>query len=230
MAPDDEDGEIVVEGERPGVELRLRPVPTPPPRPAPPRPPDPRLPADLHADDYVAASDDGQQLVLFLRHPRDRCHFQRMVLFDGARRFEHPVPPWVDYGPRLDFGWQLLVGGCEEAWVVDWTDGARARLLHDPGSAGVEVCWLDGETAVAAGVRQIAIGAPAAHALLPCNGATLARPLCGGSLLVVTDSDGTQFIADGQVVARDWRTVVEARGDMVVTASGEAFVVRVSAG
>jgi hypothetical protein len=48
-------------------------------------------------------------------------------------------------------------------------------------------------------------------------------------LLVVSDDDGSQWIRHGRVIARDWRPYAEARGDVVLSAAGDAYRVRVSA-
>lgn len=223
--------EILLDPEVAGIAVALVPVALPAPAPPLPRP-------DGFADDDFAARTPEGRIVAFLREPVGRCHYDRVLVADGARRFERPLPAWVYYQQFLALGDKLLLGGCEAAWTIDWATGEVATILSDPGSDGVAVAWADG-VAVAAGRSQIAIDRPGARVALPCRQAVAVRGL-GGGLVVVGDDDGMQVILDGRVVARDWRSLArdfraiaaggDAGGDVLVTAGGEAFRVSVRRG
>ena len=103
-------------------------------------------------DEWAGQLADGRVLA-FLREPVARCHLDRLLLVDGERRVERPLPAWVYYGHFLAPGARgLLIGGARSAWLVDG-DGAMTTLLDEPDGDGVHVCWLDDGTAVAAGWR-----------------------------------------------------------------------------
>lgn len=222
MPDDAQDDEIVLDPEVPGVRVTLTPTAPPPPRAPWPRP------AGFLPDDFATEAPDGR-IVAFLREPVGRCHYDRVLVADGARRFERPLPAWVYYEQFMALGPKLLLGGCEAAWTIDFGDGAVTTVMEDPGSDGVAVAWLDGGVPVAAGHRQIVIDRPGARVTLPCRQAVAVRAL-GPGLLVVSDDDGAQLILDGRVVARDWRSVADARDGVLVTAGGEAFRVSVLRG
>jgi hypothetical protein len=220
--PPQADEEILLDAEVPELRIALMPAVAPPPSPPLPR-------AEGFGDDEWAAHTPDGRLIAFLREPAARCHYDRVLLVDGARRMERPLPPWVYYEYFLALGRRLLLGGREDAWVFDWIDGALTPIAHEDDAAGLRVCWLDDDTPVAAGFRQIVIAAPGARVTLPCRQAVAAHaPLPG--LLVVSDDDGSQWIKDGRVVARDWRTLADARDGLVISAGGDAFRPVVRAG
>jgi hypothetical protein len=215
-----EEEELVLDAEVPEVRVALVQI-EPQPLPAPAF-------ASGFPDDEWAVRAPGGQLVAFLREPVARCHYDRMLVVDGDRRVEVPLPGWVYYGHHLRFGRRLLLGGAQAAWVVDW-DGTRRTLLEDPDADTVHVGWLDDDTTVAAGLRAIEIDGPAGRVTLPCNHA-LSVCVLPPKLLVVSDNDGSQWILDGRVVARDWRPYTVAFGDVIVSEAGNFFRVRVSRG
>ena len=222
MRDDLPDDAIVLDAEVPDVRVALLPAAPPPPREPLPRP------AGFPDDEGAAQTPDGR-LIAFLREPAARCHYDRVLLVDGARRMERPLPPWVYYEYHLALGRRLLIGGREDAWLFDWADGTLTPIARDPDADGLSVCWLDDQTAVAAGFRQIVIVAPAGRITLPCRAAVGAHA-AGSGLLVVSDDDGAQWILGGRVVARDWRTIADARDGVVVGAGGDAFRARVLSG
>ena len=216
-----QDDEITLDPEVPGVRVTLCPVAAPSPPP-----PIPRAPG-YGDDEWAGLLADGRVLA-FLREPVARCHLDRLLLVDGERRVERPLPAWVYYGLFVAIGRRLLIGGARSAWILD-ADGAMTTLLDEPDGDGVHVCWLPDGTAVAAGWRTVAFDGPAGRRALPCNhavGACVVAP----DLLVVSDDDGSQWIQDGRVLARDWRPYAEARGDVVISSAGDGYRVRVSAG
>lgn len=218
-----QDDEITLDPEANDVRIVLTPAELPPPPP-----PLPELPG-FPDDEFAMRTPLGGTLA-FLREPVARCHFDRLLLDDGARRIEQPLPAWVYYQRHLAVGPRLLLGGCRQAWMVDWRDGAMTEIFSEPDADGVQVCWLDDDTAVAAGYRSIVIQRGAARVTLPCASAVAAlvvAPVVAPRLLVVCDDDGAQWILDGRVVARDWRTLARAHGDVVVGAGGDAFRVTV---
>jgi hypothetical protein len=217
-----EDEEIVLDSEVAGLRIALVPVSVRPPRPQPPRA------AGFPEDEWASHAPDGR-VVAFLREPVARCHLDRVALIDGDRRLERPLPPWVYYGFFVKFGTKrLLVGGPRQAWVLSW-DGEMTTLLEEPDAEGVHVCWLDDDTAAAAGHRTIVIDGPAGRTTLPCNHAV---SICAVTrdLLVVTDDDGAQWISGGRVVARDWRSIADSHNGVVISAAGDAFRVDVQEG
>ena len=214
---------MVLDCEVPGVTVTLRPIAEPPPKPA----------ALVRApgfgdDEWASLLPDGRVLA-FLREPVARCHLNRLLLVDGERRFERPLPAWIFYGGSLGLGARgVLIGGPRNAWILGG-DGTLTTLLDESDGDSVSVCWLGDDCAVAAGWRTIVLDGPNGRRTLPCNravGAFVVAP----DLLVVSDDDGSQWIHDGRVVARDWRPYVEARGDVVLSSAGDAYRVRVSAG
>ncbi|MDB4966708.1 MAG: hypothetical protein JWN44_2397 [Myxococcales bacterium] len=211
---DGEEEEIVLDSELPGVRITLAPVPPPPARQASP-------PAPGFAEDEWAGAAPGGRVVAFLREPVARCHLDRVLIVEGERRIERPLPPWIYYGFFARIGKRLLVGAPRQAFIVDW-DGTMTTLLEEPDGAGVHVCWIDDDTAAAAGYRTIVVDGPAGQVTLACNAASAACVVAPG-LLVVSDDDGSQWIHEGRVVARDWRTIAAAHGDVVVGAAGDAF-------
>jgi hypothetical protein len=217
------DPEISPDGERPAASVVLSPLAAPPP----PRPPLPLAPG-FGDDEWAARLDDGRVLA-FLREPVARCHLDRLLLVDGERRFERPLPPWVYYGHFLALGRRgLLIGGARAAWRLD-PDGALCVLLDEPDGDGVHVTWLADGTAVAAGWRTLVLDGPDGRLELPCNravGACVVAP----DLLVVSDDDGSQWIDRSRVIARDWRPYAAAHGDVIVSTAGDAYRVRVSRG
>ena len=219
----------MLDSEVDGVRIVLTPA-DPPPPPAPL----PELPG-FPDDEFAMRTPLGGTLA-FLREPVARCHYDRLMLTSGQRRVERPLPPWVYYERHLAVGARLLLGGCRQAWIVDWDDGAMTEIFSEPDADGVQVCWLDENTAVAAGYRSILITGVIAGAMaddrrvtLPCARAVAALAV-SPRLLVVSDDNGAQWILDGRVVARDWRTIMRAHGGVVVGAGGDAFRVSVSAG
>jgi hypothetical protein len=214
-----EDDEIVLDPEVDDVRIVLTPAPPPPP-PASPEP------VGGFGDDEFAAQAPGGRVLAFLREPVARCHFDRLLLADGARRIERPLPAWVYYERHLAYGEKLLLGGCRQAWTVDWRDGAMTEIFAEPDADGVQVCWLDADTAVAAGYRSLVIDGPRGRVTLPCRRAVGAYAVAPG-LLVVSDDDGAQWIQSGRVVARDWRIIVRSHNNVVVGAGGDAFSVNV---
>lgn len=214
-----EDDEIVLDPEVDGVRIVLTPAPAPPP-PAPP------APVDGFPDDEFAAAAPGGRVLAFLREPVARCHFDRLLLVDGPRRIERPLPAWVYYERHLAFGRRLLLGGCRQAWIVEWHDGAMTEIFAEADADGVQVCWLDDDTAVAAGFRSLVLVGPRGRQVLPCRHAVAAHAVAGG-LVVVSDDDGAQWIFDGRLVARDWRVIVRSHNNVVVGAGGDAFFVSV---
>lgn len=219
---DAQDDEIPLDSEVSGVEIRLRRVDAP----AAPAPL-PRAPG-FGDDEWAARLPDGRVLA-FLREPVARCHLDRLMIADGERRFERPLPAWVYYGHFLAVGPRgLLIGGPRTAHRLD-TAGTLTTLLEEDDGDGVHVAWLPDGTAVAAGWRVIVLDGPSGRSELPCAhsvGACVVAP----DLLVVSDDDGSQWIQDGRVVARDWRPYAEARGDVVLSTAGDAYRVRVSRG
>ena len=176
-------------------------------------------------DEWAGVLPDGRVLA-FLREPVARCHLDRLLLVDGERRLERPLPAWVYYGHFLALGpGGLLIGGAAAAWRLD-ADGTMTTLLEEPDGDGVQVAWLPDGTAVAAGWRRLVLDAPGGRRELPCShavGACVVAP----DLLVVSDDDGSQWIRGGRVVARHWRPYSAARGDVIVSAAGDAYRVRV---
>ncbi|MCU1277425.1 MAG: hypothetical protein JWM53_971 [bacterium] len=214
-----DDDEICLDSEVPGLTIALAAVAVPPPPPA-------IAPAPGFGDDEWAGRLADGRVLAFLREPVARCHLDRLLLVDGERRIEHPLPAWVYYGHLLALARRgLLVGGARAAWLVGG-DGAMTTLLDEPDGDGVHVCWLADDTAVAAGWRTIVLDGPSGRATLPCNhavGACVVAP----ELLVVSDDDGSQWIDRGRVVARDWRPYAAARGDVILSTAGDAYRVRV---
>jgi hypothetical protein len=218
-----QDDEILLDSEVPGLTIALAPLVAPPPLPP--------LPviapaAGFGEDEWAGQLADGR-ILAFLREPVARCHLDRLLLVDGERRVERPLPAWVYYGHFLALGRRgLLVGGARAAWLVDG-DGVMTTLLDEPDGEGVHVCWLDDGTAVAAGWRLVVFDGPGGRATLPCNhavGACVVAP----NLLVISDDDGSQWIEDGRVVARDWRPYAGAHGDVIRSTAGDAYRVRVT--
>ncbi|MGZ3405938.1 MAG: hypothetical protein ACXVAN_05800, partial [Polyangia bacterium] len=119
----------------------------------------------------------------------------------------------------------LLIGGAKSAWRVE-RDGTMTTLYDEPDGETVHVCWLEDGTAVAAGWRTIILDGQNGRAALPCNRAVGAH-VVGGDLLVISDDDGSQWIEDGRVVARDWRPYAGAQGDVIRSTAGDAYRVRV---
>lgn len=218
-----QDDEIPLDSEVPGLEIRLYPA-----APLPPAPPVVTPAAGFGDDEWAGQLADGRVLA-FLREPVARCHLDRLLLVDGDRRIERPLPGWVYYGHFLAVGPRgLLIGGPRSAWWLDG-DGTFSTLLDEPDGDGVHVCWLDDGTAVAAGWRTVVLDGPRGRRELPCNhavGACVVAP----DLLVVSDDDGAQWIEDGRVVARDWRPYASARGDVIVSTAGDAYRVVVRRG
>jgi hypothetical protein len=216
---DAQDDEIPLDSEVPGLEVTLVPVAAPPPPPPAARPP------GFPDDEWAGQLADGRVLA-FLREPVARCHLDRLLLIDGERRIERPLPGWVYYGHSLAVGPRgLLIGGARAAWLVGG-DGTMTTLYEEPDGDGVHVCWLDDGTAVAAGWRTLVLDGPGGRATLPCNHAVGACVVAPG-LLVVSDDDGSQWIDDGRVVARDWRPYAGSQGDVILSTAGDAYRVRV---
>jgi hypothetical protein len=217
---DGQDEEIALDSAMPGVVVTLEPLAA-----APPAPP-PLAPAPGFGDDEWAARLDDGRVLAFLREPVARCHLDRLLLVDGERRLERPLPGWVYYGHFLAVGARgVLVGGARAAWRLD-ADGTLTTLLDESDGDGVHVAWLPDGTAVAAGWRVVVLDGPAARVELPCNhavGACVVAP----DLLVVSDDDGSQWIRAGRVLARDWRPYAGARGDVILSTAGDAYRVRV---
>jgi hypothetical protein len=217
-----QDEEIALDSEVPGVVVTLLSAIAP--APAPSLTPAPGFPDD----EWAARLDDGRVLA-FLREPVARCHLDRLLLVDGERRIERPLPAWVYYGRSLAIGAPgLLIGGACGAWRLD-ADGNMSTLLEESDGDVVYVAWLPDGTAVAAGWRVVALEGPRGRLELPCNhavGACVVAP----DLLVVSDDDGSQWIRGGRVIARDWRPYAEARGDVILSTAGDAYRVRVSEG
>jgi hypothetical protein len=218
-----QDDEIALDSEVPGVVVTLAPVvvaPAPPPS---------LTPAPGFPDDEWAAQLDDGRVLAFLREPVARCHLDRLLLVDGERRIERPLPAWVYYGRFLAIGARgLLIGGARAAWRLD-PDGNITTLLDESDGDVVHVAWLPDGSAVAAGWRVVALEGPRGRVELPCNhavGACVIAP----DLLVVSDDDGSQWIRGGRVIARDWRPYAEARGDVILSTAGGAYRVRVSEG
>ncbi len=220
---DQQDDEIALDSEVPGLQIGLLPVALPPPTPPLISPE-----AGFGADEWAGRLPDGR-LLAFLREPVARCHLDRLLLVDGERRTERPLPPWIYSGlfvaasPR-----GVLVGGARAAWRID-AAGAMTPLVEEADGEAVHVAWLPDGTAGAAGWRRIVLDGPDGRRELPCShtvGACVVAP----DLLVVSDDDGSQWIRGGRVVARDWRGYTEARGDVVVSSAGDAYRVRVSGG
>ena len=219
-----QDEEITLDSEVAGVAIALAPVAAPPPAPPPAIVPE----RGFGADEWAGRLPDGR-LLAFLREPVARCHLDRLLLVDGERRTEQPLPPWIYYGHFIAVSPRgLLFGGARTAWHLD-PAGVLTTLVDEPDGEAVHVAWLPDGTAVAAGWRRIVLDGPGGRRELACNhavGACVVAP----DLLVVSDDDGSQWIQGGRVVARDWRGWAEARGDVVVSSAGDAFRVRVSAG
>jgi hypothetical protein len=220
---DAQDDEIALDSEVPGVEVLLRPVAAPAAQ-APLQPA-----AGFGKDEWAARLPDGRVLA-FLREPVARCHLDRVRLIDGETALERPLPAWVYYGHFLAVGprGSLLIGAPRAAYRLD-ADGAFTALLEEADGEGVPVAWLADGTAVAAGWRTIVLDGPGGRVELPCANAVGACVI-GPDLLVVSDDDGSQWIRGGRVIARDWRPFREARGDVILSAAGDAFRVRVSGG
>jgi len=218
-----QDDEIALDSEVPGVSVTLAPVL------APAAPPPPLTPAPGFPDDEWAAQLGDGRVLAFLREPVARCHLDRLLLVDGERRIERPLPAWVYYGRFLAVGAEgLLIGGARAAWRLD-ADGNLTTLLDESDGDVVHVAWLPDGTAVAAGWRVVVLDGASGHVELPCNhavGACVIAP----DLLVVSDDDGSQWIRGGRVIARDWRPYAEARGDVILSTAGDAYRVRVSEG
>jgi hypothetical protein len=218
-----QDDEIVLDSHAPGVTVTLTPVAAPPP------PPPVATAAPGFGDDEWAGRLADGRVLAFLREPVARCHFDRLLLVDGERRVELPLPAWVYYGHSLALAARgLLIGGVRSAWLLD-AAGALTTVADEPDGNGVHVCWLSGDCAVAAGWRTIVLDGSHGRVELPCNnavGACVVAP----DLLVVSDDDGSQWIQRGRVVARDWQPYAEARGEVVLNAAGDAYRVRVSGG
>lgn len=212
--------EIALDSEVPGIVVALAPV-------AAPAAAAPLARAEGYPDDEWAAHLGDGRVLAFLREPAARCHLDRLLLVDGERRIERALPGWIYYGHFLAVGQRgLLVGGARTAWLVDG-DGNVTTLLDEPDGDGVHVCWLDDQTAVAAGFRTIVLDGPRGRVILPCRravGACVVAP----DLLVISDEDGAAFISDGRVIARDWRPYAWARGDVLVSTAGDAYRVRVA--
>ena len=218
-----QDDEITLDAEVPEVRVTLAPVTgAPPPPPALARPP------GFGDDEWAGRLPDGRVLA-FLREPVARCHLDRLLVADGARRLERPLPGWVYYGHFLAVGPAgVLIGGAHDAWHLA-SDGSLTALLQEPDGDGVQVAWMPDGTAVAAGWRVIVLAGPTERRELPCShavGASVIAP----DLLVVSDDDGSQWIHGGRVVARDWRPYAYATGDVIVSSAGDAYRVRLSAG
>ncbi|HEY2747312.1 MAG TPA: hypothetical protein VGL86_21970 [Polyangia bacterium] len=215
-----QDEEITLDPEVDGVTVTLQELATAPPpsatlTPAP----------GYAADEWAAALADGRVLA-FLREPAARCHFDRLLLLDGERRFEQPLPPWIYYGDFLVEGPPgLLLGGRCSAWRLG-RDGTLTTLFDEPDGQGVHVAWR-GDTAVAAGSAAIVLEGPDGRVTLPCRHAVGACVVAPG-IVVVSDDGGSQWIEGSRVVARDWRTYREARGEVIIASAGEAFRVRLS--
>ena len=218
-----QDDEIALDSELPGVQITLTAA-TEAPDPPPPL----EAAAGFGDDEWARRLPDGRVLA-FLREPVARCHLDRLLLVDGERRVERPLPPWVYYGQQLAFGPHgLLVGGAHAAWRID-AAGDMRTILDEPDGERVHVAWLPDGTAAAAGWRVIVLDGPGGRCELPCNyavGACVVAP----DLLVVSDGDGSQWIRGGRVVARDWRPYAEAREDVILSTAGEAYRVRLSEG
>jgi len=218
-----QEDEIALDSEVPGVEVTLRPVPAPPA-------PAPLTTAPGYGDDEWAARLPDGRVLAFLREPVARCHLDRLRLVDGERQLERPLPAWIYYGHFWALGPRgaLLVGGPHVAHRLE-PDGTFTTLLDEPDGEGVHVAWLPDGTAVAAGWRTILLDGPGGRVELPCASAVGACAVAP-DLLVVSDDDGSQWIRGGRVVARDWRCFKEARGDVILSAAGDAYRVRVSGG
>jgi hypothetical protein len=214
--------EIPLDSEVPGLEILLRPV-------AAPAPPPPLQPEPGFGDDEWAARLPDGRVLAFLREPVARCHLDRLLLVDGERRLERPLPAWVYYGHFLALDPRgILIGGPRTAHRLG-PDGAFTALLEEPDGDGVQVAWLPDGTAVAAGWRVIVLDGPGGRIELPCThavGASVVAP----DVLVISDDDGSQWIRGGRVVARDWRPYGKARGDVILSTAGDAYRVRVSGG
>lgn len=217
-----EEDEIALDSELPGVRVTLAPVDAPPPAPR-------LLPAAGFGDDEWAARLADGRVLAFLREPVSRCHLDRLLLVDGERRVERPLPPWVYYGRFLAVGERgILIGGPRAAWRLDG-DGVLTTLVEEADGEGVHVAWLPDGTAVAAGWHVVVLDGPRGRLELPCShavGACVVAP----DLLVVSDDDGSQWIHGSRVVARDWRPYSEARGDVILSTAGDAYRVRLSEG
>lgn len=239
MAADDPD-EIVLDSEEAGCVVALVPCDPPAAVEGLPR-------ADGFGDDEWAARLSDGRIVAFLREPVGRCHLDRVLVIDGERRFERPLPAWIYYGFPTFFaaGPRLLIGGPRGAWIVAG-DGAVTTVLEEDDGGGVHVAWVDEDTAVAAGWRQVVFDRWGVRTTLSCNravGICVVRPVYDrapgghgggggddGAIIVVSDEDGSAWIRDGRVVARDWRPYASAQGDVIVSGAGDAYRVRVSAG
>jgi hypothetical protein len=218
---DRQDDEIPLDSEVAGVAITLQAVD--PPAPPAPLPRAPGFPDD----EWAALLPDGRVLA-FLREPVARCHLDRLLIVDGERRFERPLPAWVYYGHLLAIGPRgLLIGGPRTAHRLD-ADGTLSTLLEEPDGDSVHVAWLPDGTAVAAGWRTVVLDGPGGRIELPCThavGACVIAP----DLLVISDDDGSQWIRGGRVLARDWRPYGAAHGDVILSAAGDAYRVRVRA-
>jgi hypothetical protein len=221
---DAQDDEIALdsEAEAEGITVLLRQIADPPP-PAPAVPPAP----GFGQDEWAGQLADGRVLA-FLREPVARCHLDRLLLVDGERRVERPLPPWILYGCFLAQGPRgVLIGGVRNGWRLD-ADGTLVTLLDEPDGETVHVAWR-GDTAVLAGFRVVVLDGPGGRVELPCNhavGVCVVAP----DLVVVSDDDGSMWIEGDRVIARDWKPYREARGDVVMSMAGDAYRVRVSRG
>jgi hypothetical protein len=219
---DPQDDEIALDSEAEGLTVLLRQITDPPP-PAPAVPPAP----GYGDDEWAGRLADGRVLA-FLREPVARCHLDRLLLVDGERRVERPLPPWILYGAFLAQGPRgVLIGGVRTGWRLD-ADGTLVTLLDEPDGETVHVAWR-GDTAVAAGWRTLVHSGTEGRQELPCNhavGVCVVAP----DLVVVSDDDGSMWIEGDRVIARDWKPYREARGDVVMSMAGDAYRVRVSRG
>ncbi len=217
-----QDEEITLDSEVPDVTVTLQQLD------AAPLGPDALTPAAGYGDDEWAAILPDGRVLAFLREPVARCHLDRLLLIDGERRFEQPLPPWIYYGDHVAPGPRaLLLGGPRTAWRIG-SDGTLTTLLDEPDGQGVHVAWR-GDTAVAAGNETVVLDGPDGRVALPCRHAAAACVVAPG-IVVVSDDSGSLWIDGDRVVARDWRTYREARGDVNVSSPDEPFRGRVSRG
>jgi hypothetical protein len=216
-----QDEEIALDSEVTGITVTLEQLAEPPP------PPPALTPAPGFGDDEWATRFADGRVLAFLREPVARCHFDRLLLVDGERRFERALPNWVYHGQFVVPGPRdILIGGATHAWRLD-PDGTLTAILEEADGQTVHVAWR-GDTAVAAGWQTIVLDGPDGRVLLPCNHAAAACVVAG--IVVISDDDGSQWIDGGRVVARDWRPYREGRGDVVLSMAGEAYRVRVTRG